>query len=314
MKKFPYKKISAMAVTVAVFATFASFSVNATPADKEVHEGKIVIIDDNGERVEVEKSEILDPELYENPENESNDTFSADDEDAERILNNSKKAAEAFNNKNSGKSTDSKVKISDEGGKQTEASFDDDWSLILINKEHHIPDDYDFELATIKGEIKSDVRVVEHVLEMQKAAKADGIELIICSPYRSEEKQTRLFERKVAQYTKKGYDYDEAYDLASETVAIPGTSEHQVGLAFDFGVPGNVRLDETFADTDGGKWLAENAQDYGFILRYQKGKEHITDIEFEPWHYRYVGVKAAKEITRLGVSLEEYDKMIGLVD
>ncbi len=310
MRKIPYKKISALIITGAIFVTFASFSVNAISKDTAGTSGKVVIIDDNGERIEVEKSEILNTDIYENDD----DQVSATDEDTEKILDDSKKAAKELNDRNNKKSKGNTVKISDANGDMTEASFDDDWALILINKEHPIPPDYDFELATIKGNIKSDVRVVEHVLAMQRAAKADGVDLMICSPYRSEEKQQKLFEKKVAQYERKGYDHDEAYDLASETVAIPGTSEHQVGIAFDFGVPENQMLDESFADTDGGKWLEKNAERFGFILRYPKGKEDITDIIFEPWHYRYVGVKAAKEINRLGVTLEEYDEMIGLVD
>jgi len=310
MRKIPLRKISALFTVGLVFVTFASFDVSATPMQEEKTADRIVIIDENGERIEVEKAGILGEDVYENDDL----SVQADESDIERILDDSRKAAEelkAKQNKRSGKNT---VKIAGEDGELEEASFDDDWALILINKEHPIPDDYEFELATIKGNIKSDVRVVEHVLAMQKAARADGVDLMICSPYRSEEKQQKLFEKKVAQYERKGYDHDKAYDLASETVAIPGTSEHQVGLAFDFGVPENQMLNESFAETDGGKWLKENAERFGFILRYPRGKEDITDIIFEPWHYRYVGVEAAREINRLGLTLEEYDKMIGLVD
>ncbi len=310
MRKIPYKKISALLVTGAIFVTFSSFSVSDVSHEAPVETDKVIIIDDNGERIEVERSGLLDPDIYE----EEADPVSATEEDTSRILDDSKKAAKELNDRKNRKNGNNTVKIYDGDGDLTEASFDDDWALILINKEHPIPDDYEFELATIKGNIKSDVRVVEHVLAMQRAAKADGIDLMICSPYRSEEKQQKLFEKKVAQYERKGYDHDEAYDLASETVAIPGTSEHQVGLAFDFGVPENQMLDETFADTDGGRWLKKNAERFGFILRYPKGKEEITDIIFEPWHYRYVGTEAAKEINRLGLTLEEYDEMIGLVD
>ena len=310
MRKIPLRKISALFTVGLVFVTFASFDVSATPIQEEKTHDRIVIIDENGERIEVEKAGILGEDVY----SDDDRSVQAGEADIERILDDSKKAAKELKekqNKRTGKNT---VKIAGADGELEEASFDDDWALILINKEHPIPDDYEFELATIKGNIKSDVRIVEHVLAMQRAAKADGVDLMICSPYRSEEKQQKLFEKKVAQYERKGYDHEEAYDLASETVAIPGTSEHQVGLAFDFGVPENQMLNESFADTDGGKWLKENAERFGFILRYPKGKEDVTDIIFEPWHYRYVGVEAAKEINRLGVTLEEYDKMIGLVD
>ncbi len=204
--------------------------------------------------------------------------------------------------------------IVDENGNTVPATFDDDWSLILINKKHLIPEDYTFELAVIKGAIKTDARVVPHVKDLLLAAKEDGVTILICSPYRDPERQKMLFARKMKFYTKKGYSESEAYDLASQTVAIPGTSEHEAGLAFDFISDDYSMLDAGFADTDAGKWLKENAADYGFILRYPLGKEKITEIEFEPWHYRYVGVDAAKEIMSRGITLEEYDKEIGITD
>ncbi len=204
--------------------------------------------------------------------------------------------------------------IVDENGNLEEATYEDDWALMLINKEHHIPEDYDFEVATIKGAVRSDVRIVPYVKDLIQAAADDGVQLYICSPYRDLDKQEQLFEKKVRFYIKQGYNETDAYDLASQTVAIPGTSEHQVGLAFDFIMEDYQQLDEGFENTRGGRWLKENAADYGFILRYPKGKEDITKIIYEPWHYRYVGVEAAKEIMSRGITLEEYDKEIGLAD
>ena len=204
--------------------------------------------------------------------------------------------------------------IIDENGNSEKATYEDDWSLMLINKEHLIPSDYEFEVATIKGAVRSDVRIVSYVKDLIEAAASDGVELYICSPYRDLDKQEQLFERKMRFYLKQGYNESESYDLASQTVAIPGTSEHQVGLAFDFIMEDYQQLDEGFADTAGGKWLKENAADYGFILRYPKGKEDITGIIYEPWHYRFVGVNAAREIMSREITLEEYDKEIGLVD
>ncbi len=314
MKSLPYiRKITAAVLTCLLFVIFASFNAGAEDSvNEEISaDNKVVIIDDAGNRIEIERADVFHTV---SDDNADDTTFVGSEEDIERILKNSKDAAERFNSRQNGSRVDNSVKIYDDVKGSMDATFDDDWSLILINKEHRIPKDYEFELATIKGEIKSDVRVVEHVLEMIKDAQEDGVDIFICSPYRSEEKQEKLFDRKVAQYTRQGYDYDKAYDMASETVAIPGTSEHQVGLAFDFVTPGYQRLDAGFADTEAGQWLAKNAPDYGFILRYPEDKVAITDIEFEPWHYRYVGVDAAKEITALGLCLEEYDEMIGLVE
>ena len=98
----------------------------------------------------------------------------------------------------------------------------------------------------------------------------------------------------------------EATRLASQIVLMPGTSEHNAGLAMDFGTNGNYTLDENFADTDAFRWLEEHAADYGFILRYEKDTQDITMVTYEPWHWRYVGEKAAKEIKASGVTLEEY--------
>ena len=137
-------------------------------------------------------------------------------------------------------------------------------------------------------------------------AGADGISLIPVSGYRSRERQHNNFERKIKYYTGLGYGKAEATRLASEIVLMPGTSEHNAGLAMDFGTNGNYTLDENFAKTDAFKWLSAHAADYGFILRYESDTKHITKITYEPWHWRYVGVKAAKEIKASGVTLEEY--------
>lgn len=294
MSSVPYiRKISAAVSAILVFVTFSSFSVMASKdagADESVQ--TIILVDEDGTKYEVEK---------------------ADDSNISAILEDSRDAAKKLDEEKKQEKHDGTVLVYEEGQGLKEAGFEDDWSLILINKKHLIPSDYRFELATIKGNIRSDVRVVEHVNSLLQAAKEDGVDIFICSPYRSEEKQQKLFEKKVAQYEKEGYYHAKAYDLASETVAIPGSSEHQVGLAFDFVTTKYQRLDAGFADTEAGKWLAKNAPDHGFILRYPADKVAVTDIEFEPWHYRYVGVKAAKEMTKLNLALEEYDEMIGLV-
>ncbi|MBR5375989.1 MAG: M15 family metallopeptidase [Lachnospiraceae bacterium] len=294
MGSAPYVRKTAAAIfAILVFVIFSSFTVNASKADTEEQKDETVtLIDDDGNSFEVEK---------------------ADESNIRAILEGSKDAARKLDEEENRKG-DGSIRIYDDETGLKDAAFEDDWSLILINKEHLIPPDYRFELSTIKGNIKSDVRVVEHVNALLKAAEEDGVDIFICSPYRDEEKQQDLFEKKVAAYERQGFDHDEAYDMASESIAIPGTSEHQAGLAFDFVTPRYQRLDEGFGQTEAGIWLKDNAPDYGFILRYPKGKSDITDIEYEPWHYRYVGAKAAREITDLNLTLEEYDKMIGLVD
>ncbi|MCR5716512.1 MAG: M15 family metallopeptidase [Lachnospiraceae bacterium] len=182
----------------------------------------------------------------------------------------------------------------------------DDWNLLLINKQHPIPEDYEFNLGVITGSFKCDERIIPDLLEMLKQAKEDGISLVICSPYRSFARQTELFERKISSYMKKGYSYLDAYKLSSQAVTIPGASEHQVGLAIDIYTDDYKVLDASFGDTEAGQWLKAHCAEYGFILRYPEGKESITGIEFEPWHFRFVGKAAAKIIMDEGITLEEF--------
>jgi D-alanyl-D-alanine carboxypeptidase len=207
---------------------------------------------------------------------------------------------------------DSEITISDEEvalGTEgpSEISFTrDDWKIMLVNKQHPIPEDYNFPLGTISGSMRCDERIIQPLLDMMKGARNDGVSLIICSPYRDMDRQTMLFTNKVNRYMDGGMSYMDAYNLASQAVTVPGSSEHQVGLAIDIITDGYSSLDEGFGNTVAGKWLAENSYRYGFVLRYPAGKEEITSIEFEPWHFRYVGVDAATIMAQNGMCLEEF--------
>lgn len=188
-----------------------------------------------------------------------------------------------------------------------EYTFDSsDWRLILVNKQHPIPEDYEFTLGTITGSMQCDERIIEDLLMMLKKAKDDGVNLAICSPYRNLDRQKVLFDKKIKLYMGQGMSYMESYKIASQAVTIPGASEHQMGLALDIFCDTYTSLDEGFADTEAGKWLAEHSCEYGFVLRYPKGKEGITSIEFEPWHFRYVGREAAAVMTEEEICLEEF--------
>lgn len=187
----------------------------------------------------------------------------------------------------------------------------DDWRLLLVNKQHSIPEGYEDEVPlgninTMKGVMHCDERIIDDLLAMIQAARDDGVTLLICSPYRDLEYQVALFNRKINYHMARGLSYMEAYQIGSQAVTVPNASEHQLGLAFDIVTTTFTNLEEEFADTDAGKWLAANSYRYGFILRYPKGKEDITGIEFEPWHFRYVGVEAATLITERGITLEEF--------
>lgn len=181
-----------------------------------------------------------------------------------------------------------------------------DWQLVLVNKQHPVPDDYSFTLGTITGNMKCDVRIIDDLMAMLQAAKQDGIDLMVCSPYRDYNRQTVLFNRKIDYYMEKGYSYTEAYKISSITVTVPGASEHQIGLALDIVSSTYTALEIGFGETEAGIWLREHGYEYGFILRYPLGKEYITGIQYEPWHFRYVGKEAATVIMQQGITLEEF--------
>lgn len=202
---------------------------------------------------------------------------------------------------------DASENIIEKDTEEEEYIFDQkDWSLVLVNKNHPIADDYTFELGYIAGSMQCDERVIPYLYSMLDAALKDGINLTVCSPYRNDNRQEMLFERKVSKYMSQGYSYMDSYKLASQAVTIPGSSEHQIGLAFDMLTPGYSSLDEGFASTFAGQWLQEHSYEYGFIIRYPAGKEEITGIEYEPWHLRYVGINAAKIMNQEELTLEEF--------
>ncbi|MBQ7919818.1 MAG: M15 family metallopeptidase [Lachnospiraceae bacterium] len=196
--------------------------------------------------------------------------------------------------------------------KEKEVAFSkDDWNLILVNKQHPLSPDFPVELGVLSGTMECDKRIIEDWYAMKEAAAEDGVTIIVASPYRDYERQVYLFDKKVKTYMSCGMNYLEAYKNASQLVNIPGCSEHQTGLALDIISDDYSKLNEGFAGTDAGKWLAENCQDYGFILRYPKGKEYVTSIDYEPWHFRYVGEDAASIIMEEGITLEEFIERLG---
>jgi D-alanyl-D-alanine carboxypeptidase len=202
--------------------------------------------------------------------------------------------------------SDDIVDINESTEKPVSKLSKDDWQLILVNKQHPVPDGYEFTSGIIKGSMKCDVRIIADLRDMMKAAKAEGINLVVSSSYRDYNRQTYLFNRKIDYYTEKGYSYLEAYKLASITVTVPDASEHQIGLALDISSTTYSELEVGFGDTNAGKWLAAHCAEYGFIVRYPLGKEDITGIQYEPWHFRYVGKTAATEIMDRGITLEEF--------
>lgn len=181
-----------------------------------------------------------------------------------------------------------------------------DWSLILVNYNHAIDEKYAPEMEEVPGGYSMDARVAGVMKQMISDAKDQGISLMVCSAYRPYSSQQRNFNNSVAQYVAAGYSQKDAETETLRLIAAPGTSEHQTGLSADIVTPTYQGLDDGYANTAAAKWLKANAAEYGFILRYPKDKTAYTKIDFEPWHYRYVGVDAAREIMSQGLCLEEY--------
>jgi D-alanyl-D-alanine carboxypeptidase len=182
-------------------------------------------------------------------------------------------------------------------------------NLLLVNGKNPLPEDYDYEgnLTTIpqkyiKGSLTQiDKNIWPYLQAMLDAARSENIDIGVWSPYRSYATQKMLFERQVQKQKNNGVPADQAEDKAATIVARPGTSEHNTGLALDINC-----ANHSFEKTAAYKWLKENAENYGFIIRYSADKQDKTGVIHESWHWRFVGINAAKEINRLGMCLEEY--------
>lgn len=176
------------------------------------------------------------------------------------------------------------------------------WNLTLVNYENKMPDDYEVQLENIDQSRKFDSRAIGYLNNMIKDMKADGATNIWPqSTYRSIELQEELYNNKVQYFRNIGKSEQEAKALTEKVINKPGYSDHNLGLAVDFNY-----VKESFKDTKEYAWLLGNAEEYGFILRYPKGKEDITKVSYEPWHWRFVGIEHAKEMNDLGMCLEEY--------
>lgn len=179
--------------------------------------------------------------------------------------------------------------------------------LVLVNKEHELDVNYDPQLRSIcKGRLETSDRMYQSLTEMLKAAGEAGYDYWIASAYRSRQRQQELIDEDVQALMQKEWSYENALEETLRETMPAGHSEHETGLALDILCSGNTDMDESQANEPGNQWLVANCADYGFILRYPKGKEAVTGIDYEPWHFRYVGREAAQYMTEHGVTLEEF--------
>ncbi len=191
-------------------------------------------------------------------------------------------------------------------GLEEETASEDAWNLALVNYANKMDPGYTPPLTEVESGYQVDSRAAQALKDMLADGRDAGYDIRICSAYRTWEKQESLYSNKVQEYIKTGMEEKDARTEAAKTVAVPGTSEHQLGLAADLVAEGYQILDEKQEERPEQQWLMEHCQEYGFILRYPSGKTDITGIIYEPWHYRYVGEKAAREIMDQGLCLEEY--------
>lgn len=173
---------------------------------------------------------------------------------------------------------------------------------MLVNYENEMPKDYVPPLSNIDEARQFDSRAIDSLIQMMLDMNAVGINHVWAqSTYRNPEKQKHLIEESIQEYLEQGKTMEEAETLTARSIGEPYKSEHNLGLAVDFN-----DVDYAFEKEKAFTWLVENAENYGFILRYPADKEDITKIKYEPWHWRYVGPEYAKEMNDLGLCLEEY--------
>lgn len=178
--------------------------------------------------------------------------------------------------------------------------------VLLVNPWNYLPEGYDPELVKVETYYQMEVSAAAALDRLMADCRAAGHKPLLVSGYRTQADQILLYQRKVDYYLSLGWPEGYARTEAAKSLAIPGTSEHQLGLAADIIDSYYTQLDDAQADTATQQWLMEHCHEYGFILRYPNGTTDITGILFEPWHYRYVGEEMAREITDLGITLEEY--------
>ena len=166
--------------------------------------------------------------------------------------------------------------------------------VVLVNKDNPIPDDWTWDTVEVEKDRPIQRIAAEPLRQMLADCRAAGNNCYLNSAYRTHKQQTEILKLRTQEYEEKGMTYEEAYEETLKTVALPGTSEHELGLSTDL------------VGKEANEWLAVHCWEYGFILRYPADKEDITGITNEPWHFRYVGVEVAMDMKDTGLCLEEY--------
>ena len=175
------------------------------------------------------------------------------------------------------------------------------WNLLLVNRSNPLPENYEYNLRSLKNGECVDVRIYSDLVEMIETAEKQNVFMFVNWGFRSAKLQQLLFDSEVLIRKNRGLSDEEALAETKKYVAAVGASEHETGLAVDLDP---IKPKSIGADIY--KWLADNSYKFGFILRYPENKTEITGFSYEPWHFRYVGKEAAKQIFDKGICLEEY--------
>lgn len=184
-------------------------------------------------------------------------------------------------------------------------------TLILVNTDISLDESYDANLKSIcNGRLMASEMLYDDLVEMLAAAKEDGYQYWIASAWRSREKQQKLVDEDVRNEMLKGLSYDEALQKTYEETMPAGHSEHETGLALDILCSENTNMDTSQEYEPANIWLRENCYRFGFILRYPEDKSDITKIQYEPWHFRYVGKESSKYMKKHDLTLEEFWELI----
>lgn len=190
----------------------------------------------------------------------------------------------------------------------------EDWNLILVNNWNALPDEFELDLVEVEPEKLIDRRIVDAYESWIAAAEAAGHQLYLASGYRSVERQQNNYDRSVNQYIHEGYSKEEAIEKTEEYIAIPKSSEHHTGLAVDIvdqqWIAEGNGLTPDYDTQESQHWLVDTMADYGFVLRYPKDTTELTDINYESWHFRYVGKENAQFIVEHDLVLEEYIELL----
>lgn len=188
------------------------------------------------------------------------------------------------------------------------------WNLRLVRSDLLLPGDFEPELMNIERGEKFDARAGTYLNELIADARAAGYGVYVCSCYRAYETQEIIYWNHINDYQAQGMTFEEAHAATILAVNYPGGSEHQLGLAADILEYENQEMEPWIGGSGLMLWLEQHCAEYGFVIRYPQGKTHITGVEYEPWHLRYVGNAAAKYIMEKGLCLEEFLELYGAYD